>query len=147
MRQLANHQSSVDLTPPGVSNQADVASVGQKHILPGGTGTTQHVCLLSAHKLTLPYCSRCLLPSCIFFHTHTKLKPLFSFFSLNPPLLNIAQSPPLYPSLCPSFTCHLCRFCCEALRFTVELAIYRKVPIFKDSIFCTGSSISFLSCN
>lgn len=58
VRQLANHQASMDPAPQGPSNPADVASVGQQQTLPGGTnaekrtGTAQHVRLLSPHTHT-----------------------------------------------------------------------------------------------
>lgn len=56
--QLANHRASVDRSPRGASNPADVASAGQQQTLPGGTnaqrstGTARRAWLFSpqTHK-------------------------------------------------------------------------------------------------
>lgn len=102
VRQLANHQASMDPAPQGPSNPADVASVGQQQTLPGGTnaekrtGTAQHVRLLSPHTHTHTHKNT---------HTHTNTQPLLHMY-------------------------HLSRFCWVALNSGVELASYRAASNF-----------------
>lgn len=106
VRRRANHQASVDLTPPGQSNQADVASVGQQQALPGGTDATQHVRLLRARTYSGTYKHT---PSRILLHTHTKVKAAgFLFFSFKSIFLNIAFK---FPIICSHLVFFLSSSC------------------------------------